>query len=331
MSQEKISTGNPKGEEGVTSKIKYDKKYMILLILILGLGHVLDEYSTLAPGMIRSSMIDEFFVSIGWKTQDEALQLMNMLQMTTMFIMIGATLFKSLQDRFGRRIIFIISIFGMMLGTLVMILSQGFWGYFVGSMISTFFIFNDMQYIYIQEETPARKRAQFFSYAKILGLVGLLLVPLVRSFTVVEGNENWRPVLYPPLIIGVVVLVLSLLFLKETRAYLIMKKEREESSGEKEKALSLKEAFYALRKMPTWDQVKWLTILSSLFMIFAMLNQGYSEIFMDQAGVSLADRNLVLTVSTIFVGVAYFVNGLITDKIGRRASMIINGSAVIVL
>ena len=39
------------GKEGITSKIQHNKGYMILLIIILGLGHVLDEYSSLAPGM----------------------------------------------------------------------------------------------------------------------------------------------------------------------------------------------------------------------------------------------------------------------------------------
>jgi hypothetical protein len=85
-------------KEGITSKIVHNKGYMILLIVILGLGHVLDEYSSLAPGMVKSSMIDEFFVSIGWKTQDEALQFMNLLGMSSMLLMIGSTLFKSLQD-----------------------------------------------------------------------------------------------------------------------------------------------------------------------------------------------------------------------------------------
>jgi len=319
--------------EGITSKIQYGRGYMILLIIIIGLGHVLDEYSSLAPGMIRSSMIDEFFVSIGWKTQDEALQLMNLLFGVQLLLMIGATLFKSLQDRFGRRIIFIISAIGMMVGILVMILAGGFWVYYVGSAISTFFIFNDMQYIYIQEETPARKRAQFFSYTKILGLAGLLMVPLVRNFTVVEGSENWRPVLYPALFIGAIVVLLAILFLKETRAFLIMKQEREEKrkiSGEEEEKITMKVAFNALRKMPTWGQIKWLTILS-FFFVFAMLNQGYSEIFMDQVGVTLSDRNIVLAISTIFVGVAYFVNGLITDRIGRKASMVFNAAAVAVL
>ncbi|MCP5100481.1 MAG: hypothetical protein GY943_33445 [Chloroflexi bacterium] len=46
----------PQTREGITSKIKYDKRYMILLIIILGLGHVIDEYSSLAPGMVKSSI-----------------------------------------------------------------------------------------------------------------------------------------------------------------------------------------------------------------------------------------------------------------------------------
>ena len=92
MTYEDRSKGKTKesqNQEGITSKIKHNKGYMVLLIIILGLGHVLDEYSSLAPGMIKSSMIDEFFVSIGWKTQDEALQFMNLLGMSAMLIMIG--------------------------------------------------------------------------------------------------------------------------------------------------------------------------------------------------------------------------------------------------
>jgi len=83
--------GDGENREGITSKITHNKGYMVLLIIILGLGHVLDEYSSLAPGMIKSSMIDEFFVSTGWKTQDKALQFMNLLGMTAMLVMIAST------------------------------------------------------------------------------------------------------------------------------------------------------------------------------------------------------------------------------------------------
>lgn len=308
------------------SLININKGYFIILIIILGLGHVLDEYASLAPGMVQSSIIDEFFVLTGWKTQTEAMQLLTMLGVVSLFLVIIVSFYKRLIDRFGRKPFFIIAIAGMTIGSLIMVVARSFWPYWAGSLFLTFFIANDMQYMYITEETPSNKRIQFFSYAKILGLLGLLLVPLIRSFTVVEGSENWRPVLYVPVIIGVIVLVLSILFLKETQAFRVMQQERsqkEVETAQKEKPLSLKEAWRSLKAMPTWSQFKWLLILSLLGAPFAMLNQSYSEIFMDQAGVSLADRNIVLTVSTISVGVAYFINGLIADKIGRKAAMVI--------
>ena len=184
-----------------------------------------------------------------------------------------------------------------------------------------------MQYMYIQEEAPARKRAQFMSYAKILGLGGLLIVPLVRSFTIVEGSENWRPVLYLPIIIGVLVLLLSFFFLKETRAFRVYKQEQKDKkaeTGEEEKGLSLPAAVKLLRTIPSWPQIKWLILIGIFSSPFLALNQNYSEIFMDQTGVTLADRNLVLAVSTVSVGIAYFISGLLADKIGRKPTLIGN-------
>lgn len=305
----------------------YDKKYFIMLIIILGLAHIMDEYATLAPGMIQSSIIDEFFVKIGWMSQTQALQFLNTLAIVAFFIALAAQAYKSLQDRVGRKPIFIISVFGMMVSTLAMVLAPSFWPYYLGSSLLTFFVSNDMQYMYIQEEAPARKRVQFFSYAKLIGLAGLLIVPLIRSFTMVEGNENWRPVLYLPIVIGVVVLILSFFFLKETRAFLISKQEKAAQKGvveEKSKGLSLRAALKSLRAIPTWPQIKWLIVMGLLSAPFLALNQAYSEIFMDQAGVLLADRNLVLVVSTVSVGVAYFLNGIIADRSGRKPAYIVN-------
>ena len=314
-------------QSNIPSVQAYSKKYMIILIIILGLAHVLDEYATLAPGMVQSSIIDEFFVKTGWKTQTEALQFMAVLGIVGIFVAMAAQVFKSLQDRVGRKPIFMIAVLGMMLGILGMILAPSFWPYFASSAVLTFFVSNDMQYMYIQEEAPARRRAQFFSYAKILGLTGLLLVPLIRSFTVVEGSENWRPVLYLPIIIGVIVLLLSFFFLKETRAYRVYKQEKaaqKAETGEETKEPSLPAAFKTLRTIPTWPQVKWLIIIGLFSVPFLPLNQAYSEIFMDQAGVSLADRNLVLVVSTISVGIAYFLSGVLADRTGRKRTILIN-------
>ena len=69
-----------------SKKPKHGKKYLILLTVILGLAHSLDEYSSLAPGMIQSSIIQEFFINYGVSEQD-ALQIMSLLGLVTIFLL----------------------------------------------------------------------------------------------------------------------------------------------------------------------------------------------------------------------------------------------------
>ena len=314
------------------SKIKYSKGYMIFLIVILGLAHLLDEYATLAPTFYQSSMIWEFFESTEWMEYNEALGFITRLSAIGMVLMIFGMLYKGLMDRFGRRIIFIISAAGMTLGVIIMILSQNYWIYFIGSTIMGFFVMNDMQYQFINEETPTKWRAQAFSIAKIIGLLGLLAVPLIRRITIVEGSENWRPIMYLPVIVGLIVVISSIFFLKETRAFRILQEQRKiDPEAHKKEKINIRIAWKALKKMPTWDQYKWIVILGMLFVPFAMLNQAHTDNFMEQAGISLDDRNIVITISTICVGVAYIAHGIFTDKVGRKPAYALNCVVTIVL
>ena len=159
----------------------------------------------------------------------------------------------------------------MTLGVAIIVISPNFPIYFMGSTITSFFLFNDMQYVYINEETPSNKRAQYFTTAKILGLAAILLIPLIRSFTITEGEEIWRPIYYFPLIIGIIVIVLSSFFLKETRAYEILKKDREVHPEKyQDEKISLKQSFRDLKKLETWSQIKWLIICMVIASFFAI-------------------------------------------------------------
>ena len=50
-----------KVEENSTPKRYNTLKYLIIFIIIIGLAHALDEYSTLATNYIESSILGEFF------------------------------------------------------------------------------------------------------------------------------------------------------------------------------------------------------------------------------------------------------------------------------
>jgi hypothetical protein len=201
--------------------------------------------------------------------------------------------------------------------------APGYWPYFAGSMVLSLFHLERHAYMYIQEEAPARRRAQLFSYAKILGLSGILIVPLVRSFTVVEGSENWRPVLYLPVIVGVIVIILSAFFLKETRAFLIAQQERaakKAQTGEEEQTPSIFSGLKVLRtislaagEMVVPDGADHGALLG--------LNQTYSEVFMDQG-----EFPAIATGSGgqhRIGGRGVLLRGLLATGLGRNPAMVI--------
>ncbi len=310
--------------------IKYSRRYMIFLIVLLSLAHILDEYATLAPAYIRSSILNEYLVNTGiYPDLESATAFFNSLGIITLFLAVFATVFKSYQDRYGRKIIFIISAAGMTIGTLITVLSNDFNEYFIGFSVMSFFLINDMHYVFINEEVRANKRAQVFSYVKIAGLISLLAVPWLRNIFITDQHKNWKPILFLPIIVGSIVIILSILFLKETRAYVIMKSENKHNDSIEK--INLLQAWRDARRIPTWHQIKWIFITTGMMIFFVGLNQNYNEVFMEQQGISERDKNIIITYSIIFVGVAYFIQGIITDRIGRRPSYIINSIMVAIL
>ena len=279
------------------SNIKYLPRYTIFLVIILGLAHVLDEYSSIAPSMIQSSLIQEFFIDNGI-SETAGLQIMNSMMLITILLMFFSNFFKGLQDKYGRKVIFMISAVGMTTGVFIQSIAPNYPIYVIGSAIGGFFLFNDMQYVYINEETPTNKRAQAFTTAKIIGLAAIFLVPVIRGMYITEEVENWRPVLYFPVIIGVIVIIFAGIFLKETRAFEILKEDRKINPEKyKNEKINLKNAIKDLKKIPTWNQVKWIIIIMTVSGPFAMLNVSYSEMFMDQLGILHENRNLVMMLS----------------------------------
>ncbi|MCP4760197.1 MAG: MFS transporter, partial [archaeon] len=258
-------------------------------------------------------------------------QLMTLLQMLSMVLMLFSTAFRGLQDKIGRRKIFILSTLGMTLGVLTICLSPNFGVYYLGSSFMMIFLFNDMQYVYINEETPSNKRAQAFTAAKIFGLIAILLIPSIRKATLEAGIDNWRIVFLVPLAIGALVIILATLFLKETHAFEVLQEDRrvnpEKYKGEK---ISIGQAYKDLKKIKNWDQIKWLIRISMLIMPFAMMNLAQNEIFMQDMLIPELDVQDILYWMTVFQIGCYLIQGQITDRVGRKASYVMNSLIVII-
>jgi MFS family permease len=306
--------------------------YTILLIVILGLAHSLDEYSSLASSQIKTFILLEFF---GSATSESGQMVLQLLGIVGIFLMLGSTVIKGLQDKYGRRKIFIISTMGMTLGVLIICLVpyENLAIYFLGTTIANLFLFNDMQYVYINEEMSSNKRAQAFTTAKIIGIGAILMLPVVRGLTGLGVITNdWRPIYYLPLIIGIIVLILSIAFLKEPHAYTVYLEDKKNNPEKyKEEKVSIKETYQALKNSKNWDQIKWITIVMVIAVPMAGINVAHNELFMFQATGDAALVTTLLFISNLSVGLIYLIQGQVADRIGRRFSYIMNTALVIIL
>ena len=313
---------------------KFGMGYTLVLIVILGLAHSLDEYSSLASSQIKSFILLEFFGSSDSAAGQGILQL---IQLIGIILMLGSTFIKGLQDKYGRKKIFIISTFGMTLGVLITCLvpTGNFAIYFLGNTIMSLFLFNDMQYVYINEEMSSNKRAQAFTTAKIIGIGAILMLPLVRlliNLDEVTGTTDWRPIYYLPLIIGVIVIILSIAFLKEPHAYTVYQEDKKMNPEKyKNEKVSVKETYRALKNSENWHQIKWITIVMMIAAPMAGVNVAHNEVFMNQVINNDTIVTGMLFISNLSVGLIYLVQGQVTDRIGRRFSYIMNTILVIIL
>jgi len=313
---------------------KTNIKYMIILIIILGLAHSLDEYSSLASSQIKTFILLEFF---GDATSVEGQTILQAVGLIGLFLMVGSMFIKGLQDKFGRRKIFVVSTIGMTIGVLITVLvpTGNFGIYFIGSTITSLFLFNDMQYVYINESMSSNKRAQAFTTAKIVGIIAILMLPVVRGVIKLGepgGTNNWRPIYYLPLIIGIIVIILSVIFLKEPHAYTVLQEDRKINPEKyKDEKISLKETYRALKKLENWPQIKWIIRVMIIAVPMVGLNVAHNEVFMVQAGIDAGTITVLLFISNLSVGLIYIIQGQVTDRIGRRFSYIMNTVLVIIL
>jgi MFS family permease len=291
---------------------------IILLIFVLGFAHLLDAYATDAGNYVASSIVKELLMDKLGMTEANAYGLFTLMGVIIIPVMFLQFLFKSAIDRFGRKKTLIIAILGMGLGNILKGIAPNFWVFTVGMVISSYFISVDVQVVYINEESPKKYRATIFSIAKVLGVLIVLVVPYLREKFVLEGNENWRPIFYVPAIAAASIALFAIFFLKESRAYEIAKLKP--TSPEKNK-LSFRTAVKHLRQSKAWSKLKWIlyiTIPSSLFTVGWM----FAEPFMEQAGISELNKNVVIKWALIFQATVFGIQGFVVDLWGRRPAYI---------
>ena len=304
--------------------------YFIVLLVVIALTDILDNFATNIGGNITSSFITEFFVNgrVFGKSYDyqEGLALHNTISLFGYVLALLAPFYKSLADRIGRKPLLALSALGMAGGMLIIFVCRSYPVFLLGSFMLSFFIGSDIQILYVLEEAPKDKRATIYSLLKGLGGLSSVGIPLMRATLMQNDAAQWRKVYLLPGLFGLAVTVLIVLLVRETRVFLEKKEEpAAEKAGEKAAPAVKSGILQAIRYIFRRKDLRALVLIKMLFdaAIVAMTNY---ESIMHRAGMSTEGITTAEFYYPFLYCAAVILSGFLADRIGRRKTVLIFGS-----
>lgn len=315
--------------------------YILYMLMIICLIYITDEIASQICVQMKTEIATDLFSKFG----DQSAGKMSLLELVAYPFMGISLFYKTLSDRFGRKVFLIVNTLGMSLGMLAVFLSQNIVMYILGYCLISFFVPHDMQVVYIMETAPEKHRAKMYSAVKCVATLGVMLIPLFRKLFMPVPSE-WRMVFLLPAVIGLVTALTALLLSRETDAFIDSRlKYLNMSEEELAKEKAAKDAqnaqggfFKAFSFGMKHKQLRWLFILMSFhnlgFIITmhyqVMLSYGYAQnafatgLFetLEQAVESVSINEITSALFMFPIGSALFqlAVGFISDKFGRKTA-----------
>ena len=303
------------------------KFYLLYLLVVLCMVFIADSIATDICTKMKAEICQYLF---GGSTA-----VMDLLGMLASAVMIAGAIYKSLSDRFGRKIFLVINTICMGIGMFIVYLAGQLGSatvYIIGSLLITFFIAHDMQAVYVLETMPANRRFTYLSIVSAVASLGGILIPVLRRAIMGNQTQLWNRVFLVPAALAAIIGLIAMITARETDAfisnriaYLEMTDEEREAEKQQRQAEAqaqggLLSAFkFAFRHR----QLRWIficTMFVSVAMIGTMYYQqimtyGYEATYGDAAPEVVTDALMVMPViGAIFT----LARGFISDKFGRK-------------
>ena len=311
------------------------KHYFTYLIVVLSLVFIMDSVATDICTKMKAEICGNLF---GGSTAT-----MDLLGMLASAVMIAGAIYKSMSDRFGRKIFLVLNTVAMGLGMFVVYLAGAMGSaavYIIGSLLITFFIAHDMQAVYVLETVPAERRFTYLSVIASIGSLGAVLIPIMRRAVMGNNTAVWNRVFLVPAILAAVVGLIAMITARETDVFInnrIRFLEMTDEEREAEQAQRRAEAqaqgglLSAFKFAFRHKQLRWLficTMFTSVAMIGTMYYQqimtyGYEATYGASAPEVVTDALMVMP----FIGAAFtLAKGFISDKFGRKPVAVVMAS-----
>lgn len=316
------------------------KHYFAIMILVLAIIYIVDEIATNICGTMSTNItFDLFHITSRDITSDEYAQAANqmaLLGILPLLFQFIAPFYKSLADKYGRRMFLAINTVGMALGMLVVMIAPNPLVYAVGLTIINFVVPNDVQVLYIMESVKPEHRAKYCNITKAFAIVGISFIGILRSAFITEADvSSWRLVFLIPVILAAFVGVMSVFFMRETPFFLneriayLSASEEERRRKKEQDATKAKEqnggVGNAIRFIFKHKQLRYLAICAMLYS-FTSVATSYNNSIMVSGGMTEAEISAAIMVYPIAYALLTALSGFYSDKKGRKTTCLTFGT-----
>lgn len=321
---------------------KRPKFYLPLIVFILCLVRMIDDFSGNVPGSVQTWVINEFFVAGKGMTYEQGLATYGTVSNFILVLGVAVAFFGALSDRFGRKKMLLLSVVGMGAGILLCANAQSFVPYISGYAVLFVFTCADMHQLYIMETAPADKRGLYVSLTCVVGCAASMMIGLVRTAFTHDEVLSWRAVYLVPGFVAIACVVLIIVFARETDTFLDKRIEylstpyekRLEAEIDAKKAQKENAEQYgiraALKYVFSHKATKGLLFAYVPQCMATVAYSGYYETIMVQGGMTTSQVNTALFIYPLAGALIALLVGIGSDKLGRRPTGILTAATAFV-
>ena len=318
---------------------KKPKGYLIYLLVVLSIVYIVDEVTSAIGTSMQSEVVTEFFVQGKGMEFNTGLASFTAMSAPLYAMMILMPFYKSLADKYGRKLFLVINTIGMGVGMGICMSAGGPLVYLFGMLVINFVMYNDMQVMYVMECAPEKHRAKLTSLTKAVALLGVTAIPILRDVFMGNDGSQWRKVFMIPAVVAVIVGIAAIFLMDETPVFLARRVEYlkmtdlERFAQEENQRKTAEEGKggvgKALKFILKHKQIRAVALCAMVFM-FSTGVTGYYESIMKTGGMSTAQVTQAMYYIPFCNALMTAVGGFITDALGRKKSAILLSSVAFV-
>ncbi len=308
---------------------KRPRGYLVYLLVVLSIVYIVDEITSAMGSSLQSEVVTDFFVNGMGMEYNEGLAAFTVMGYPVYTAMILMPFYKSLADRYGRKLFLVLNTIGMGIGMGICMAAGSPLVYILGMLVINFVMYNDMQVIYVMECAPEKHRAKLTSLTKAVALLGVTLIPILRDAFMGNDGSQWRKVFMIPAIVAAVVGIAAIFLMDETPAFVAKRVNYLEMTDEEraaKAALDKKAAdeskggvIRALKFMFKHKQIRAVAICAMVFMSATGVTSYYESI-MKTGGMDTAQVTRAMYFIPFCNALMTAIGGFLTDGLGRKKS-----------